>query len=270
MLHYLYMKNEMSAYDYIGYSWGFIKNKLGKLYSIIIPLFAVSIINSVLTSASHNNGLVSLVGFLFSYYVSMVAVKALISLVRTGDFSWGESLLSLNQALRVLGIFLLSVVVFGALFGVMFVMGGMFGVGALLLKQSGTTIAALIGLVGIMILVVSYFAMRLQFAYYLVVDYAEIGIFDALKLAWVKTTGKFWYMCAVYLWGTLVMILGMLAFFIGLIVALPMLYVMITKLYTELFDETVAPAQDAVLVPEVEEAASLGATEENKDSQTNG
>lgn len=233
------MKNEMSAFDYIGYAWASLKGNVTKLYSIIIPLFAVSILNSFISSAFEGNGLVMLISFLFSYYASMVGIKALISLVRSGDFSWSESLLSLNQSLRVVGIFLLSVVLFGAIFAILFIAGGALGIGALFLKSSGSAIITAIIAFLLVVLAVSYVVMRLQFAYYLVVDYKDIGVFDALKLAWVKTSGKFWYMCAVYFWATLVVIGGLLAFVVGLIVALPMLYIMMTKLYIELFDEPV-------------------------------
>lgn len=245
------MKNEMSAFDYVSYAWASFKGNVAKLYSIIIPLFAVSILNSFISSAFEGNGLLMLVSFLFSYYASMVGVKALISLVRTGDFSWSESLLSLNQSLRIVGIFLLSAVFFGLLFAGLFIAGGALGVGALFLKSSGSAIIAGMFALLVVILAVSYVVMRLQFAYYLVVDYKEIGMFDALKLAWVKTSGKFWYMCAVYFWATLVVIGGLLAFVVGLIVAIPMLYIMMTKLYIELFDE---PVYTEAGQPEVVEA----------------
>lgn len=229
----------MYASEYIRFAWNVFKNNLGKVYLIVIPLFAASILNSFISASFEGSLLIMLVSFLCTYYVSMVAVRALILLTRAGNYTWAESLLSLAQTLRIIAIFLLSMIFFGLVFVLLFILGGALGIGAALLNPSFSLVIGLMVLAIALILVISYVVMRLQFAYYLVADYKEIGIFDALRLAWIKTEGKFIYICAVYFWGTLVMIGGMLALFVGLIVAIPVFYIILTKLYIELFDENV-------------------------------
>lgn len=88
----------------------------------------------------------------------------------------------------------------------------------------GTTLLILPGI---------YLALRLQFYTTAIVE-GNMGAVESLKYSWKITKGKEWYLLKVALMSLLLVLVGMLFFFVGAFVTAPLVYVMSAQVYRQL------------------------------------
>ncbi len=140
-------------------------------------------------------------------------------------FSGGRYLLT-----SILGWVVVVVLVGIALATPLFLAGA---VAAIFREQSGIVLAVMIsGIVGLVVLML-YLVARLWQFYFLVMD-RDAGAIESINLSWRMTRGHAWTIILVYLSQTVFILLGLLAFCVGLIVAIPFSSMLLVVTYLSL------------------------------------
>lgn len=192
---------KFSIQEALKYGWETFKKYPVFLIAVVIIVFAISsIFNSLyasLTNSGQNPSLVSfiaqIVGMVINMIVSMGMAKIAITLARGNKPEWEDLY---NQYPKIINYFVASI-----LFGLMVV------VGLILLIVPGI-----------------YLALRYHMYSYLIVD-KNLGAIEALKKSAEITKGSMWNLFLFWIVSIIVVIVGAILFFVGLLVAVPVVLV---------------------------------------------
>lgn len=123
-----------------------------------------------------------------------------------------------------------------------------------------TSIAIVIGFV-LLIIPGVYVSMRLMFVYTLVIDQG-LGAIDAMKKSWSMTEGNVIHLLKLWLTFVGIILLGLLAFFVGVFVAAPVAMLLLTLVYRQAIPKGVVvenaddEPSDALDTEDAEDASS--------------
>lgn len=190
--------------------WETFKKYPAYLIGIVLVAFIVSWIFSTITNNLSNGGmepnfmssLVYIVGMIVNMIIGMGLAKISITLARGGKPEWEDLY---NQYPKTLNYLVASI-----LFGLMVI------VGLILLVIPGI-----------------YLAIRFHMYSYLIVD-KNLGAIEALKQSSVITKGSMWNLFLFWIVSIIVVIIGAILFFVGLLVAVPVVLVAGGYVYNKL------------------------------------
>lgn len=242
--------NTFSPTEAIKFGWKTFKANPGFLIGLIVILILPSLIVSFLIPSPKidqsnftNLGplftaifVSSLISGLISVLASLGVLKALLMFVDTGKGDFANILVPFKQTKILINYFLAMLLIYGLSFFGIIVFGIItfitFGIGLLIL-----------------IPVAIYLSIRISLFSFYIIDKAA-GPVEALKLSWNDTKGN---MINLMIFGFLswcVMILGMIALFVGLLAAVPVVLVATIYVYKMLSQQqAVQPAPVAPVAP---------------------
>lgn len=190
--------------------WETFKKYPAYLIGIVLVAFIVSWIFSTITNNLSNGGmepnfmssLVYIVGMIVNMIISMGLAKISITLARGGKPTWEDLY---NQYPKIINYLIASI------------------------------LFVLMVLVGLILLVVPgiYLAIRFHMYSYLIVD-KNLGAIEALKQSSVITKGSMWNLFLFWIVSIIVVIIGAILFFVGLLVAVPVVLVAGGYVYNKL------------------------------------
>lgn len=226
-------------------SWGLFLNNWKKY----VPILAVIMILSAIVDGDGKNssgisGIVSLMWTIIEFILVIGILNASLKVVRGISIKWADfwqpkylfKILA-TAVLFAIPIFLIFMVAFGGLF---LVLGNSVinilvasSVDPFILAEYAFAISLALIFVTIAVLV---YSTRLYFYQFVVIDQGYFGI-KALKESWNMTKGKamkiFWLIVAI----VIINILGVMLFFFGLLISLPLTFFALAYTYEEIYKD---------------------------------
>ncbi len=246
--------NTFSPTEAIKFGWNTFKANPGFLIGLVLiqiaPPFIFNLLiptpkidQSNLANIGTNMGtvlgttmMVSFIGGLISAILSLGVIKALLMFVDSGKGDFANILVPFKQTKILINYFLAMVLLYGIVFFAFIAVG----------------IVAVFTLgIGFLILIPAfiYLAIRISLFSFYIIDKAA-GPVEALKLSWNATKGNMINLSIFGFFSWCLMILGVIAIFVGLLVAIPVVMVAVIYVYKMLSQQqTVQPVSAAPVAP---------------------
>ena len=231
------MENNIKSVFSIREAFSFSWKKFKETWQILVPVTIIILIVSVLTSADSDGNitplmqLIQFVWFIAQIFISMGLVYMSIRIVRGEKIAWTDFKTSAKYFSKFLGaaillgipVFVLIIILMAIFVGSAFLSAGSLG------GLAGVGIVGMI--VGLAVFVgILWYAMVFYFYQYAVIDQNK-GPVGALKESFRITKGTRWKLVGFTLLIGLFNLIGMIPFFIGLIITSPMTIIMYAYVY---------------------------------------
>lgn len=223
------MKTLFSTRSMISQAW----NTFKKHWKFIIPAGIVTTIISLAAqslSGPRDNVLITLIGLVISTVVSIIIglgwSQVMIRLIRNNKSDWND----FKTKPELWGRYFLVSLLYGIgllLFIIIMIIGGIIGFTAslIIIKIIGI-ILGLVGLIGVI-----WLAIRMMFLPLVVIDNQNDTVKSLLKKSFSLTKGHVCNLVRLGLWQFLVIIAGIIALVIGLVIAIPVVYISTVLMY---------------------------------------
>lgn len=204
-------------------AWQLFKNNLSTFFLILALLYVAESVSE------KDNIILSIIVSIVGIFVSYMIIKFLLSIIDKKEFNIfsKKSLPTLRQLWKFFATYIIVVITGMGSFLVFFI-PAFFILSKTIILTS--IVKILFGFSVIGLIVGIYFAVRLMFALFIVID-EEKGIIESIKESWNITKGNFWKI----FWKTflieLFMVIGFLLFFVGAFITYPIGMILFTMLY---------------------------------------
>lgn len=204
-------------------AWLLFKNNLSTFFLILALLYVAESVSE------KENIILSIIVSIVGIFVSYMIIKFLLSIIDKKEFNIfsKKSFPTLKQLWRFFATYIIVAITGMGSFLVFFI-PAFFILSKTIILTS--LVKILFGFSVIGLIVGIYFAVRLMFALFIVID-KEKGIIESIKESWSITKGHFWKI----FWKTflieLFMVVGFLLFFVGAFITYPMGMILFTMLY---------------------------------------
>lgn len=227
-------------------SWTTFKSTWKKIVPITIILGVFFVVLSLIQESVKEQGflffIVAIAGFVFRVLITLGFLGICLRAVRGQDFSWNDITEKSNKFFTYIG----SSIVAGLYMVLSFVPSiVLFSIFATLTG----TLSFIVLLLAIVLSVLSFWFVftRLYFFQFFVVD-NEMKIMDVIKTTWKSTRGKNLQVFLLILSLSAFNILGMLIFFVGLVITVPLSVLILANFYLSIYGNT---KHDDSIIPEI-------------------
>lgn len=249
--------NYISTIGLLKQGWETVKAHFAKIVGATAILFVVQTLLDKATRFDEKTpmdpqmGIVMLIGALISLFLGVFVTSSVIRIVRGAKINTQLFSITLSQILRYVGVVvLLALITIIIAIPVTTSFVAIVGNSGLSLEAYITTLANTPNItfanlsdevktffftVLIALLVWLYVNIRLMFATYFAVD-GKVGVFESIKGSWRITRGNVWTMIKLVLLSFVLVVLGFIALFVGLLVAVPVIAFAYAHLYVYLAD----------------------------------
>lgn len=225
--------NQISILDTFAKSWVIVKNNLVLFSAVTFVVLALQGGISFFEQSDEFSLLsdfLSLIGFVLSFVVAICTTSALIKVARGEKPSLRLLKVNETQVLRYVAVtMLLTLVMALSAIPLLILLVIFFGMSSLPVNAGGFIIGIILATA-----VIVYTNIRLIFSLYLVID-EKTGIVDSLKASWKMTKGMVWEIILFGLAAIPIVLLGLLAFIVGILVAIPVIALAFAILYLALY-----------------------------------
>lgn len=216
------MENSLHTRSFIAQAWGLFKKHWKFIIPAGIATLAVMWLIEIIFPTDRGWGFLVLnyiIGTLLSLALSLGWAQVLLRMVRGNSSTWSD----FKTQPRLWGKYFIAQLLVSL---VMLVCFGIIMAVVLLGLFSGSGIAMVVGAVVtcIAVAVLVWFSIRMSFLVFIALDHSDLGIVAMLKKAFAITQGNVWMLIKLAFWQLLVTLLGIIALVVGLIVAIPVVY----------------------------------------------
>lgn len=213
--------NTFSIGEALGFGWKTTKANFWFFAGVAVIMVAVSFVSNLLVKGLHlektlGETIVNILFWVVMAFLQMGIIRVAIKLVDGQSVSYND-IFSYNN---IFPQFLISVLLSG------------------LLTCLGLVVFVVPGVI---------IALGLRFSQYFVVDKNLAGI-EALKASWNMTKGQLWQLLGLAFVAMLINIIGVIAFFVGLLFTAPTTLVAYAYVYRKLSGTLLEPAEDLPVV----------------------
>lgn len=224
-------------------AWPLFTNNL----AVFFLIFAFIVVSEVVSKKG--GFFLSLIFIIISVFISYMIIRFLISIVDKKQFNpfSKSSLPTLNQLWNFIKTYILSFVIGMATMLIFIIPAILLFSPINILANSSSAFPFFIGTMVLSLLVGIYISTRLTFAVFISVDKNQ-GARKSIKESWNMTKGNFWDIFLKLLVIGLFSIVGIIGFFIGILVTYPLGMIVIVMLYKHYRDMKEGPKEEVGVV----------------------
>jgi len=234
--------NHISTTEYFKKGWGTVKANLVKIIGATVVLFIIQAVLDVLSKTEGENGMgfemgiMSLVATIASLIIGVAVTSATIKIVRGAPVTMNVLSITPKQVLLYVGVIVTLALILLAFVIPLTVLAVSLGVASFVPSLTlDAGIISFLVILAIAAIFLIYVQVRLMFATYLVID-GKAAIFESIKKSWSMTQGKVWFLVLFGIQAIIIALLGILALFVGLLVAIPIITFASGFLYVSFVD----------------------------------
>lgn len=228
------------VFDTIQQSWAMVKGTKASFWGAIAILILIGIAFGIVGALTQNVPLFndgigllhSVVQYLLQAGIVYIAIKHVNGEAVTFNLMFRA--LDFDVMIRLIGLYLLQLIIFLPLFTIAFAAGMM------VVDNTNQVVVFISGIIGFIVAIISiYILVRISLAQLFVLDRCD-GPWQAIKYSFAATRGNFWRIFAIRFLLTLILVVSALPFGLGLIWTVPLALICVALMYKILLPNVTA------------------------------